>query len=129
MYSAVRDGIVQTMIGESALAFQRQVDSGEQTIVGVNAYQSESDERPSAILERPDPERMSAQLDRLRQFKRQRDPSNVRAALDRLSDAANDERQNVYARVVEAALAGVTHGEIVACLRGELGDGNPMIVA
>jgi methylmalonyl-CoA mutase N-terminal domain/subunit len=41
MYRAVEKGIVQTMIGQSALAFQDRVESGEQTIVGVNAYQLE----------------------------------------------------------------------------------------
>ena len=40
MYRAVESGIVQRRIGESARAFQERVDSGEQTVVGVNAYRS-----------------------------------------------------------------------------------------
>ena len=43
MYRAVESGLVQRLIGDSARRFQAQVDSGEQTVVGVNAYQLEED--------------------------------------------------------------------------------------
>lgn len=128
MYRAVQDGLVQTMIGESALAFQRSIDSGEQTVVGVNSYQTDTESDPAAILERPDPERIEDQLERLRRFRQDRSQDGVKLALDELAEAANSERQNVYSKVVEATLAGVTHGEIVACLRREFGDGNPLII-
>ena len=43
MYKAVESGFVQRRIGESAQRFQERVDNGEQTVVGVNAYQVEED--------------------------------------------------------------------------------------
>ncbi len=46
----------------------------------------------------------------------------------RLRAAANNERENVYEQIVEAAEAGVTHGEIVSLLRKELGFGRPLVV-
>ncbi len=49
-------------------------------------------------------------------------------ALDGLARAAASEKQNVYAAVVEAIVAGATHGEVVARLRREMGDGQPLIV-
>jgi methylmalonyl-CoA mutase N-terminal domain/subunit len=128
MYNAVQTGVVQNMIGESALAFQQRIDSGEQTLVGVNRYQSAAPNTPTTGLERTDPARISAHLQTLGCFKTNRNPSTVEKALDRLAHAANSGRENVYAKVVDAAVAGVTHGEIVACLRREFGDGAPLIV-
>src|SRR5205085_819480 len=44
MYAAVESGLVQRMIGASALRFQQRVDSGEQTVVGVNAYRAAAED-------------------------------------------------------------------------------------
>ncbi|MDH3669606.1 MAG: acyl-CoA mutase large subunit family protein [Gammaproteobacteria bacterium] len=129
MYKAVESGLVQTMIGESALAFQRQVDSGEQKIIGVNAYQVEETPSHHAPLKRPDPAVTATQLSRFKAFKQSRNQARIRAALDTLASAANSENENIFARVVEAADVGVTHGEIVACLRREMGVGQPLVVA
>lgn len=128
MFRAVQEGLVQTMIGESALAFQRRIESGEQALVGVNAYKTDDDQVPMPILERPDRALMAQHLQKLECYKRNRNQKSAQKALDDLARAANSEDQNVYAKVVDAALADVTHGEIVTCLRNELGDGIPLIV-
>ena len=73
--------------------------------------------------------RLEAQLQRLKAYKANRSQSAVRNALDALAAAANSPSDNVYQYVVEAADAGVTHGEIVACVRKELGFGHPLVVA
>ena len=128
MYKAAEAGLVQTMIGESALAFQEQVESGERKIVGVNCYQIEEDPTvPPA--ERPDPEAMLRHVERFKAFKRDRSQQQVVRALDALARAANSKDENVFEKVVEATEAGVTHGEVVSCLRRELGFGHPLIVA
>jgi pivalyl-CoA mutase large subunit len=126
MYRAVESGIVQGMIGESALAFQEQVESGKQKVVGVNAYQVEEESRHVAF-ERPDPAKVDAYLGRLKAFKAERSQAAVRAALDSLARSTGSKEENVYERIVEAATAGATHGEIVACLRRELGFGQPLV--
>jgi methylmalonyl-CoA mutase N-terminal domain/subunit len=59
--------------------------------------------------------------------KKERNASKVRSALDDLARAAASKDENTFAAVVAAARAGVTHGEIVACLREELGFGHPLI--
>jgi methylmalonyl-CoA mutase N-terminal domain/subunit len=128
MYAAAETGLVQAMIGQSALAFQDKVESGKETIVGVNAYQVEEDDLAMDWLERPDRAAIDAQIARVRQFKRERSQAGVAAALDNLRRAAHDERDNVFGRIVDAAIAGVTHGEICACLRAEYGFGQPLIV-
>lgn len=126
MYQAVEKGIVQQMIGDSALAFQRKVDAGEQTIVGVNAYQIEEDPASYASLEYPSPERMNGYVERLRDYKKSRSNDDVDRALADLARAANDRSQNVFGQVVQAAQAGATHGEICGTLRKELGFGQPL---
>lgn len=128
MYKAAEAGLVQTMIGESALAFQEQVESAERKIVGVNCYEIEEDPTvPPA--ERPDPEAMLRHVERFKAFKRERSQQQVVRALDALARAANSKDENVFEKVVEATEAGVTHGEVVSCLRRELGFGHPLIVA
>jgi methylmalonyl-CoA mutase, N-terminal domain len=128
MYKAVESGAVQEMIGQSAVAFQDKVERCEQKIVGVNCYQAAADPK-SARTERPDSAKMGEHLSRFLAFKAARSRSAVRRALSGLARAANSKEANVFAAVVEAAAAGVTHGEIVACLRSELGFGNPLIAA
>ena len=128
MYKAVEAGLVQRMIGASARAFQAAVESGAQTVVGVNAYQVEEDRSARSPLERPDPARMRAHIDSFKVFKAARSTSAVHQALDALGAASRDTRQNVFGKVVEAAEAGCTHGEICGRLRQELGFGHVQAV-
>jgi methylmalonyl-CoA mutase N-terminal domain/subunit len=124
MYKAVESGLVQRMIGDSARKFQHQVDAGEQTVVGVNAYQVDEDSSARPINQRPDRASMQAHLDGFKAFKAQRSQSQVKGALDALARAAGDPRDNVFGRVVEAAEAGCSHGEICHTLRREMGFGH-----
>ncbi|HSS64144.1 MAG TPA: acyl-CoA mutase large subunit family protein [Gammaproteobacteria bacterium] len=128
MYLAVESGLVQTLIGESAIRFQTSVDSGEHIIVGVNRYRLDDDSEVRVPLKRPPPEKIEAQLEALARYKRGRDNEAVRRTLDDLARSAVSEKDNVYAAVVEAVFSGATHGEVVATLRREMGDGEPFIV-
>lgn len=127
MYEAVGSGLVQTMIGQSALAAQHRIDSGEEKIVGVNCYQHDGDDLAPPPM-RPDPERMRAHVDSFVEYKASRNHADVKRSLGNLRRAAQCD-DNVFEQVVEAAFAGVTHGEIVTALRDELGFGDPLIVA
>ena len=129
MFKAAETGLVQTMIGNSALAYQERIESGEEKIVGVNCYRHEGEENSAKPTERPDLERMKAHVARFKQFKARRSQDEARRALDDLARAAASPRDNVYESVVEAAGRGVTHGEIVSCLRKELGFGHPLVIA
>jgi methylmalonyl-CoA mutase N-terminal domain/subunit len=128
MYKAAEAGLVQTMIGDSALAFQEQVETGERKVVGVNCYRVDEDPTvPPA--DRPDLAAMERHVERFKAFKRERSQVAVTRALDDLARAANSEGENTFGKVIDAAEAGVTHGEIVACLRRELGFGHPLVIA
>jgi methylmalonyl-CoA mutase N-terminal domain/subunit len=124
MYAAVESGLVQRMIGESARRFQAKVESGEQTVVGVNAYRVEetADDRPP--VQTVDDEAIRTHLAAFAQWKSQRSQAQVDKALDALACAAGDARANVFEQVVAAAEAGCTHGEICGTLRRELGFGH-----
>jgi methylmalonyl-CoA mutase, N-terminal domain len=130
MYAAVEAGLPQQICGDSALAFQAKIDAGEQTVVGVNKYRlpPEGDTVREA-LQPPPRRKMEAQIKRLKRFKVERDQQQVRKALDDLTRAAESRTENVYAKLVDAACAGVTHGEICAALRKVYGFGQPLIVA
>ncbi len=128
MYEAVGSGLVQTMVGQSALAAQNKIDSGEEKVIGVNCYQGDGDDLAPPPM-RPDPDRMRRCVDDFVAFKSARSQNEVDRQLADLRRVAQSDDENVFARVVDAAEAGVTHGEIVTALRDELGFGDPLIVA
>ncbi len=129
MYAAVEAGLPQRICGESALAFAHRVDSGVQTIVGVNKYRLPAEEEmPRAALPPPPRKKIEAQLKRLKRFKAARSAAGVRRALAELTRAAESRTANVFESIVAAAGADVTHGEICAALRAVYGFGQPLII-
>ncbi len=129
MYKAVESGLVQSMIGDSAMAYQEQIESGEQKIVGLNCYQDEDDSMEEIPTCRPDPEAMKRHVEAFKAFKKARSQRTVNKALDDLTRAANSDDENIFSRVVDATESGVSQGEIIACLRDELGFGQPLTIA
>ncbi|WP_269634808.1 acyl-CoA mutase large subunit family protein [Nocardioides sp. CF8] len=128
MYEAVGSGLVQRMIGDSALAAQMRIENGEEKVVGVNCYQTDDDGVDQPPPYRPDQSRMKEHVESFKQFKRDRSQAEVDKAIIGLRRSASAERENVFEKVVDAATAGVTHGEIVATLREELGFGQPLLI-
>jgi methylmalonyl-CoA mutase, N-terminal domain len=130
MYAAVEAGLVQRICGESALAFQEKLDAGTETIVGVNRYRLPDEAGLEGETLRPPARRkVEAQLRRLKRFKAERGKDSVARAANALERSAHSDEANVFEAVVEAACAGLTHGEICASLRKVYGFGNPLIVA
>ena len=124
MYEAVAAGVVQRQIGDSARRFQESIESGAQTVVGVNAYRTEEDRSARPSLPKPDPRKMQEHVAAFKAYKAARPQEAVARAQDALARAANDGRANVFAAVVAAAEAGCTHGEICGILRREMGFGH-----
>ncbi len=129
MYRAVESGFVQAMIGDSAMSFQEQVESGEQVVVGVNAYQEREGASARPVLERPDLKTMQDQVSSLRKIKADRSQVAVDRSTRVLREVARSEKENLFAAEIEAVRAGLSQGEIIAVLREELGFGQPLIVA
>ncbi|MEO8079499.1 MAG: methylmalonyl-CoA mutase family protein, partial [Caldimonas sp.] len=126
MYKAVEAGLVQRMIGSSAMRFQERIESGAQVVVGVNAYRADDDAAGRPAVERPDAAAMQRHLDDFAHWKAGRSQAAVDAALDGLSRAADDPRGNLFGAVVDGARAGLSNEEICTRLRRDLGYGHPM---
>ncbi|HVZ44758.1 MAG TPA: acyl-CoA mutase large subunit family protein [Ramlibacter sp.] len=124
MFEATRSGLVQKMIGRSALRFQERVEAGEQQIVGVNCYQAPEESFPHPALERPPKQEMERFIAEFRRWKEARPASQVRCALDSLARAADDGEANVFEAVVDAVRAGATHQEVCDRLRDTMGFGH-----
>jgi methylmalonyl-CoA mutase N-terminal domain/subunit len=133
MYAAVESGLVQRLVGQSAMRAQRRIDAGEQTVVGVNAYRADErdDARQRPAVERPDPVAMRAHVDALAAWKRGRSQAGVDAALDALTRAAEAEPgsgdgSNLFGAIVDGVRAGLSHEEVCTRLRRDLGFGQPL---
>ena len=118
MVGAIEQGFVQREIQQSAYDLQKKVESGEQTIVGVNRFRVE-DEPPIPIL-RVDPERERQQVARVRSLKKSRNGVKARSALRRLADTANS-ADNLMPAVLNAVESEATLGEIADSLRQVFG--------
>jgi methylmalonyl-CoA mutase N-terminal domain/subunit len=118
---AVEEGYPQREIARSAYDFQRQVDSGERSIVGVNKYRSDGDgdEIPTLKIE---PEVERDQIERIKALRARRDGQAAQQALARVREAVRDESINVMPPIIAAVKAHVTLGEICDIFRQELGE-------
>ena len=111
MTRAVESGMPKMRIEKSAARRQAAIDRGEEVIVGVNKYRSE-DAEPVDILDVDNAAVRAAQIARLDQVRRSRDPARVRAALAALTEAARSGAGNLLALSIEASRARATVGEI-----------------
>ena len=107
---AIEEGYPQREIAESAYQFQREVESGERKIVGVNSFKSERDE-PISIL-KIDDEVAHDQIESLLAVKRSRSQAAVQEKLRAVEAACRDEGKNLMVAVLDAVKAYCTLGEV-----------------
>jgi len=111
MAKAIEAGIPKRMIEQAATATQGRIDSGRQTIVGVNKYRPDS-EAEIAILKVDNRAVRRRQLDKLERLRAERDAGEVQQALDALTRYAETGTGNLLEGAVAAARAKATVGEI-----------------
>ncbi|TEU10057.1 methylmalonyl-CoA mutase [Candidatus Bathyarchaeota archaeon] len=117
--SAIERGYIQREIAESAYNQQKEIDSGERVIVGVNSYTVE-EEAPIHLLE-VDPALVRRQVQRLKAYKGMRDTAEVEKSLGKLKRAAEGE-VNLMPLIIKAIEARATNGEISNTLREVFGE-------
>ena len=121
MTRAVAEGLPKRMIEEAATLRQACVDRGEEIIVGVNKYRLENEDELD-ILAIDNTAVRNAQIRRLEEVRRQRDPRQVEQTLDALAEVARTGKGNLLEAAVEAARARATVGEISDSMRKAFGD-------
>jgi methylmalonyl-CoA mutase len=110
MAQAIGDGIPKLRIEEAAARTQARIDSGAQTVIGVNKYQVDEDHEIE-VLKVENSRVRAEQIAKLEQLRADRDPVAVEAALADLTRAASGEG-NLLALAIDAARAKATVGEI-----------------
>jgi len=117
--AAIEQHFMQDEIARSAYEFQRQVETGEKIIVGVNRFQS--DESNNIPPFRINDNIRQVQIQKLEQLKQQRNPAKCDAILQELNDKASS-GENLIPTVIEAVENNCTLGEISDTLREVFGE-------
>ncbi|MBZ5611155.1 MAG: methylmalonyl-CoA mutase family protein [Acidobacteriia bacterium] len=118
MIPAIERGFPQTEIANASYEYQHEIETGEQKIVGVNAF-VERNEEPIELLQ-IDETAQQHQLEKLARLKSRRDNHIVRKSLDDLRRAAEG-RENTMPFILDAVRAYATLGEICDAFRGVFG--------
>jgi methylmalonyl-CoA mutase N-terminal domain/subunit len=127
--AAIEKGFYQQEIARSAYQYQKEVETGERIIVGVNRFTGENELEvlTSRLVAHPyDPSKRAEaeerQLANLARVKKERDNAQVKACLRRLEDAARDETADLLSPLLEAVKAYATVGEMCGVLRRVFGE-------
>lgn len=131
MTKAIESGMAKLRIEESATRKQARIDSGEETVVGVNKYKLDQEDAIN-VLEVDNHQVRATQIGRLQQIKAARDEAAVATAMHNLEQSAKlpadgtiPEAANLLLLSIQAARVRATVGEISDALRRQWGDHVP----
>ncbi|MCI4336897.1 MAG: methylmalonyl-CoA mutase family protein [Thermoplasmata archaeon] len=116
---AIERGFFQREIQEASFRYQRSVESGDQKIVGVNAYTVDTPIRVPRLKITEEARRQQSR--RLRSLRARRDAGRHAAALEHLERVAATESENTMPAVLDALRARATLGEIVHAFQSVYG--------
>ena len=111
MAKAIESGIPKMRIEEAAARTQARIDSGQQTIVGINKYRL-AEEAPLDILEIDNTEVRKEQVERLQVLRGERDEEAVKQALAAITECVRTKKGNLLDLAVKAAGVRASLGEI-----------------
>jgi methylmalonyl-CoA mutase len=119
MAKAIEANIPKLRIEEAAAKTQARIDTGEQSVIGVNKYRPRT-EAAIDVLKVDNSAVRTLQIDKLTRLKKDRDPKDLAARLDALSKGAAG-GENLLALAIDAARAKATVGEISSALEKVFG--------
>lgn len=125
MVKAIEEGFIQRQIQESAYRTQRLIDSGKQTVVGVNKFTIKEKE-PESLAEL-DPEIESNQIQFLSKIRSERNISAVENSLKALKNGAEN-TENLVPLILDAVKSYASLGEICGTLRSVFGEFKERVV-
>jgi methylmalonyl-CoA mutase len=111
MAKAIETGLPKLRIEEAAARKQARIDSGQDTIIGINKYRLEKED-PIDILDVDNTAVREAQIKRLRQLKANRNETEVQAALSNITKAVETKTGNLLELAIDAARKRASLGEI-----------------
>ena len=117
--ASIQRGFIQGQIQNSAYQYQRAVESGEETVVGLNAFTM--DEKLSVMPLKVDPQIELDQKERLADLRKNRSVEQVERLLRDLEDAASGD-ENLVPHFISCVEGNVTLGEICDRLRSVWGE-------
>ncbi len=120
MAKAIETGVPKMRIEEAAARKQARIDSGKDTIVGVNKFQTEEQEDID-ILEVDNARVRESQIARLKELRDNRDEKEVKKTLDLITEAAKTGEGNLLELAVNAARARASLGEISDAMEAQFG--------
>lgn len=115
MAKAIETGVPKMRIEEASARRQARIDSGKDTILGVNKFRLEKED-PIETLDIDNTAVRSSQIRRLEQLRANRNNVEVQAALDALTHAAEINKGNLLALAIDAARKRASLGEISTAL-------------
>ena len=118
--ASIEAGTMQRQIQESAYTAQQSIDTGKQTVVGVNQFVSEEENGRIEALQ-IDPATEKQQVERTVKVRKRRDQNTWRQSLERVAAAAQTS-ENLVPPIIDAVEAQATVGEISDTLRGVFGE-------
>lgn len=120
--AAIEAGFIQQEIEEAAYRFQKDIESGQRIVVGVNQFQSQAGS--SVPIQAINPEVDAERAKQVQAYRAARDNSATQAALEQLKIAASSS-DNLFPLVMDAFRAKATLGEVCGVLRGLWGEFRP----
>ncbi|UCF97893.1 MAG: methylmalonyl-CoA mutase family protein [Spirochaetaceae bacterium] len=126
MVPSILKGYIQKQIQEAAFRTQKDIESGERVVVGINKFQME-EKKPQNLL-RVDPAIRQVQIDQLSRIKGSRSASRVRESLEKLRQGAKQRDVNLLPLILDTVREYATLGEICQILREVFGEHKETIV-
>lgn len=114
--AAIRNGWVQLKIRDALYRHQKEIEAGERTIIGINAYTTPEADEDNMELHRPQQESILKHLSLFRELKQSRNQDKVKHALDKLYEVAYS-GENIMPATIEAGKALATVAEIRGTVR------------
>jgi methylmalonyl-CoA mutase len=115
MAKAIETGVPKMRIEEASARKQARIDSGKDKIIGVNVFRLDKED-PIEILEVDNSAVRESQINRLQKLKKERNPEEVKVALEALTRSAQTGEGNLLALSIDAARKRATLGEISSAL-------------
>jgi len=122
--SAIEKGFIQQEVQESSYRYQREIESGNRVLVGVNKFQVK--EPPVKGLLKVDPRVREVQIKRIAELKSSRDSKKIQPSLAELKKVAQGDG-NLMVPILECVRAYCTLGEMCDVLRGVFGEYEPIV--